>query len=85
MTTDKDLDTLYRPSEGLSVELTVAEARALMAYITSLEKPYGLDMWRRYGLGADHASANQAALFTQQHPAVGAALKKLEEAADGKE
>jgi hypothetical protein len=64
--------------------LNADEARAIMAYIESLEKPWGLDMWRKYGLGADHASANQAALFTQQHPSVGSALKKLKEVGDGK-
>lgn len=76
---DPDATPLKGDCPGAPPSFTPAEARAILAYIESLEKPWGLDMWRRYGLGADQASLNQAALFTQQHPAVGAALKKLQD------
>ena len=64
------------------MNFTPEEARAILAYIESLEAPWGLDIWRKYGLGADTASLNQAAVFTQRHPAVVEALKKLKEVGD---
>ena len=61
------------------MKLEPEEARALLAYIETLERPFGLDMFRKYGLGLAQASETVTASLVLKHPSVGAALQKLKD------